>query len=72
MIKINSKVIWFNLIVIVGMILDYVIPHMSDYQPFLSAKTYTATVLILNVINIILRVVRPSIQPIEKVNSDAQ
>lgn len=72
MIKINSKVILFNLLILTGLLLDYIIPHLTDYQAILPPKVYAIMVAVLPIINIILRVVRPSVLPIEtKDKSDA-
>lgn len=64
--KINSKVIWLNLLVIVSLLADYLISHMTDYQALLSPHIYAVMVAVLPVLNIILRVVSPSALPIEK------
>ena len=63
--KINSKVVIANLIVLAGLLLDYLIPHISDYQPFLSPHAYSVICALLPILNIVLRVVRPSVVPVE-------
>lgn len=68
--KINSKVIWLNLLVLSGLILDYVIPHMSDYQSILSPHIYSVMVAVLPILNIILRMYKPNVEPISKKDDD--
>lgn len=64
MIKIKSKVIIFNLLVLTGLLLDYIIPHMTDYQAVLPPKVYSWAVVVMPIINIVLRFVNPNVLPI--------
>lgn len=64
MIKIKSKVIIFNLLVLTGLLLDYIIPHMTDYQAVLPPKVYSWMVMVMPIINIVLRFVNPNVSPI--------
>ena len=63
--KINSKVVIANLIVLAGLLLDYLTPHISDYKPFLTPHAYSVIVAVLPILNIVLRVWRPSAVPVE-------
>lgn len=64
MIKIKSKVIIFNLLVLTGLLLDYIIPHMTDYQAVLPPKVYAIMVVVMPIINIVLRFINPNVSPI--------
>ena len=63
--KIHSKVVIANLIVLAGLLLDDLTPHISDYQPFLTPHAYSVICALLPILNIVLRLVRPSTIPLE-------
>jgi ABC-type Na+ efflux pump permease subunit len=65
--KISTKAIIINLIIMMGAFLDYLTPHISDYQTIIAPHTFALIVGALPFINIIWHQLQPLIKSLDDV-----